>query len=496
LAFQVYGSGPVDLVLVLPMAQNIEMAWEMPLWRRWFEALGSFCRVVHFDKRGTGASDRSAEAPSLDTRVDDTVAVMDAAGFDHAFLYGISEGGTTTMMLAVTYPHRVDGLILDATAAHFPALADTGTREQINEVVECWGTERSLFRVIAPSLPDDDETRALHTRYERASATPGALRDLFFLQEGIDVRAILPDIAVPTIARHNPSDKVAAIERARETVAAIPGARLFEYDSPDHWSYIGPDVDAWLEEVRMFLGESTAIELPPLLPRYRRTASVRTLGGFAVRLGDDEVPTSAWGSRRSRQLCKRLAIAGGDPVPREQLFELLWPDDVDSGRLGARLSVQLSTVRRILGGGVIADRSSIRLDVGQVNVDVVELHTAAAAGDVERVASLYQGELLPEDLYEDWASAPRERARAAFVAATRTLADAASGVGDHVRALELAQRLLATDAYDDDAYQRVIGALIRLRRLGDAERMHGRYVQRMQELGVHATPFDNLLAGA
>lgn len=117
LAYQRFGTGAVDLVCIPPMAQNIELAWERPEFRRVFEHLGSYANVVHFDKRGTGMSDRTIAVPTLDERVDDTRAVMDAAGVDRAVLYGLSEGGQTAILFARTYPERVSSLILHATAA-------------------------------------------------------------------------------------------------------------------------------------------------------------------------------------------------------------------------------------------------------------------------------------------------------------------------------------------------------------------------------------------
>ena len=149
---------------------------------------------------------------------------------------------------------------------------------------------------------------------------------------------------------------------------------------------------------------------------------IRTLGGFGVFHDGSEVPLAAWGSRRARTLCKRLAASAGEPVPREQLIELLWPDELDPAPLPARLSVQLSTVRRLLGGGVIADRDSVRLDLREVELDLADLLCALRDGDDERAATLYGGEFLPEDVYADWAAAPRDRARRGVLGALARLA--------------------------------------------------------------------------
>ena len=165
-------------------------------------------------------------------------------------------------------------------------------------------------------------------------------------------------------------------------------------------------------------------------PRRGADVTIRTLGGFGVVVDDEEVRLSQWGSRRARQLCKRLAAARGEPVPREQLIDLLWPDGaVRAERLGARLSVQLSAVRRILHGGVIADAASVRLDLGHVRLDVAELGDAMTQGDLCRAVALYRGDFLPEDLYEDSAGATREQARSELGVRSVSLAELVPALG-------------------------------------------------------------------
>ena len=180
LAYQVFGEGPVTIVAVPPLAKNIEIAWECAQYRHYFERLASFSRYVHFDKRGTGASDRTVPVPSLDTHVDDLRAVMDAAGVDRAFIQGVSEGGPMAMLFAVTYPSRVHGLILDGTAAVLvpPSEAPEARVQRLAERemwLERWGTEKSLtLAAMAPSVASDPWYRAWQPRYERQSASPAA----------------------------------------------------------------------------------------------------------------------------------------------------------------------------------------------------------------------------------------------------------------------------------------------------------------------------------
>jgi pimeloyl-ACP methyl ester carboxylesterase/DNA-binding SARP family transcriptional activator len=503
LAYQDFGDGPATLVAVPPLAQNIEIAWERPEYRHYFERLASFSRYVHYDKRGTGASDRTVPVPSLDMRVDDLRAVMDAAEIDRAFIWGASEGGTTALLFAVTYPDRVAGLILDGSAATLNPIAEEPEAREVRLALrglwlDRWGTDETLtLDIMAPSIAADAGYRAWQPRYERQSASPAALRDLIQLIDEVDVTAVLPAINAPTLARHRVEDAVLSIETARATVAAIPGARLVEYAGGDHFSHTGKDLDTWLALLQEFTTGTR-----PAAGKVRRAshkgedrpvARIRTLGGFAVIVDNEEVRLPAWGSRRARQLCKRLAAAAGQPIPREQLTDLLWPDEVETERLSARLSVQLSTVRRVLGGGVVADRASVRLDLHEVSLDVHDLEQAAEAGDHARVLEIYRGEFLPEDPYEDWTAPARERARVAYVRAARRLVVAAESAGDHERAADLARRILATDPFDEEGHRGLIVALAAAGRLGEARAAHTSYAGRMGELGVPCLPLAELM---
>ena len=492
LGYQVFGAGPVDLVVIPPFAQNIELAWERPELRRIWERTARFARMVHYDKRGTGVSDRSVPVPGLDQRVDDARAVMDAAGIERCVLYGISEGGPMAMLFAVTYPERVERLVLHATDARIVDLDGVSAEELeqqrwgVDGVFTSWGTDRSgLLALLAPSAWADADYRAWEPRYERHSATPAAIRDLLEMADGIDVREVLGQIAVPTLLLHVRGDPVIPIERVRQTAAAIPGALLIEHDGIDHFPHVG-ETDWWLDALERFVTGDVAPRRPAA---SRGAARIRTLGGFGVLHDGAEVPLAAWGSRRARTLCKRLAASAGEPVPREQLIELLWPDELDPAPLPARLSVQLSTVRRLLGGGVIADRDSVRLDLGEVELDLADLLCALRDGDDERAATLYGGEFLPEDVYAEWAAAPRDRARRGVLAALARLAaqatDADIAVGHLQRALEL-------DPFGVAEHEGLIKVLHDAGRLGEARRAHDRYASQMRDLGTTAPALADL----
>ena len=490
LAFQVFGAGERDVVVIPPMAHNIETMWERWEFRRVFEGMGRFCRVVHFDKRGTGASDRTVPVPTLDERVDDTRAVMDAAGLERCFMYGLSEGGPMAVLFAATYPERVAGLILHAAAARFVPVDESveeraARREFLERWVRGWGTEETTtLSLFAPAADADRSYRAWEPRFERQSASPAGMRDLVAMLEGIDVREVLPTLSVPTLVMSRRDDPMVPIARAREMAAAIPGARFVELDGADHYAHIG-DVEQWLDAIEPFI---TGVELPIASRPNRRAASirteVRTFGGFRVVRNGDDVALAAWGSRRARVLCKRLAASCGEPVPRDVLFELLWPDDPDPSKLGARLSVQLSVVRRVLGGGVIADRDAVRLDLDTVALDIARFRAAVMAGRLAEAVAIHSGPFLPEDAYEPWTDPPRNRSRAAYLVALGGLADEAANLGDHVAVIDLMHRLLEADPYNSDGHRRLITALDSNGQHGEAQGARDRYSHSMRDLGI------------
>lgn len=487
LAYQTWGAGPTTIVAIPPLAQNIELEWERPEYRTMLERLGSFARVLHFDKRGTGASDRTARMPTMDERVEDLRAVMGQAGIERAHLVGVSEGGPMALALAATYPDLVAGVVLISSGARI--LGDTTAEELAaaqdwNRVfADRWGTDDTVtLEMLAPSLAADAGYRAWEPRYERQSASPAAIRELLDMLETIDVRSLLPSIAAPVLAIHRRGDRVVSVERSREVVAGAPCARLVELDGDDHMAQAG-DVHAWLDHVEAFAtgsvrarAGSTGSDPGP--------AAITTMGGFTVRVARQEVPLQAWGSRQARQLCKRLAVAAGQPVPREQLIEMLWPAEVDTGRMGARLSVLLSHIRRVLGGGLIADRAAVALDVAAVQLDLRRFLDALAEGEDDAAVEAYTGPILPEDLYDDWASDARGSAVRAVVDAHRRLATRAASAERDDDVIRHASAVIELDPFDERAHELLVTTLAAAGRSGDAIRADDRYRQRMAELGV------------
>lgn len=484
IAFQVWGEGPARLVIVPPLAQNVELAWERPEYRAMFARLGAFARVVHFDKRGTGASDRTDTLPTVDERVEDLAAVMDAAEVPRAHLLGLSEGGPVAIALAATYPDRVESLTLLGSGARIVGDLTDEERAERSALVdvfhECWGTDRSVtLDVFAPGVASDPGYRAWEPRYERQSATPGALRQLLDSIEAIDVRPLLPSVTAPVLLLHRRDDRIVPVERARETAALLPRARLVELEGDDHFAQVGA-LDPWADELERFVAGTVT---PRPGPR-RRQVRIETMGGFQVQVDGEVVPASAWGSRQARLVCKRLAVAVDRPVTREELVGLLWPDDVDPGRCGARLSVVLSGIRRVLGGGLVADRDAVRLDLDAVELDLVALAEAVARGDDAAVVAAASGPVLPEEAYDDWAIVARQRASAAVASARRRLAGRAAADGRWDEVVGHAHAMLELDAYDERAHELLVRALVADGRRGEARSAVERYRAAMGELGV------------
>jgi pimeloyl-ACP methyl ester carboxylesterase len=256
IAYQVVGDGPIDLVLVPGFVSHLELDWEHGGYGRFLERLAAFSRLIRFDKRGTGLSDRPGGLPDLETRMDDVRAVMDAAGSERGALFGYSEGGPMSLLFAATYPDRTSALAVYGTYAmrcnpdeDYPwAPTWKNRQETAAEIEREWGVEADLG-TMSPNA--NAALRRWWAQRARASASPGAARDLILMNSQIDVRHVLPAIRVPTLVLHRGGDRDSRPEEGRYIAARIPGARFVELSGVDHLPAVDPDQIA--DEVEEFL---------------------------------------------------------------------------------------------------------------------------------------------------------------------------------------------------------------------------------------------------
>jgi class 3 adenylate cyclase len=296
IAYQVAGDGPLHLVFVPGFVSHVEGSWQSPARAKFFRRLASFSRLILFDKRGTGLSDRTSQVFTLEQRMDDVRAVMDAVGCERAALFGISEGGPMSILFAATYPERTSALVMYGAYAKRAWAEDypSGWRDEewtalFANIEDHWGTPRGLdLEIWAPSIAGDEHARAEMAAYLRAAASPGAVRAVMQMNREIDVRHVLPAVRVPTLVVHRTGDRNIRIEQARYMAERIPGARLVELPGNDHMAWIG-DSDALLDEVEEFL---TGVRHGPEPDRVLATVLFTDIVGATQRAA--EVGDRSW----------------------------------------------------------------------------------------------------------------------------------------------------------------------------------------------------------
>ncbi len=260
IAYQVVGDGPVDLLLLPGWVTHLELQWDVAPIARFLERLAGFSRLIQLDKRGTGLSDRvsPSELPTLEQRMDEVRAVMDAVGSERAVLFGTIGGGAMSGLFAATYPERALGLILYGTFGRLEP--DTGllarlapTQEAALERVEReWGTEGVCVSFWAPSIVNDEATKSAYLRLTRSAASPGSARVVMQMGYALDWEELLPTIHVPTLVLHRMDDLVVPVHQARRLAKLIPGARLVELEGSDHLMWAG-DQESLLREIEAFV---------------------------------------------------------------------------------------------------------------------------------------------------------------------------------------------------------------------------------------------------
>jgi pimeloyl-ACP methyl ester carboxylesterase len=292
IAYQVFGEGELDIVIVPGFTNHIELFWEHGATIAMYEGLASFARVIAFDRRGSGLSDPVADAPTLEQRMDDVRAVMDAAGSARAALIGLSEGTPMSILFAATYPQRVRALVLSGGLARSTYADDYPWGTPLQALVESglelilpnWG-DGSSIEVAAPSQAENPASRAFYGRMERSTASPGmitALAQMFF---DLDVRNVVPSVHVPTLLLHRTYDRLVNVRHARWLAENLPDARLIEFAGEDH-NFWYQGAEDWRAAIQEFL---TGTRPTPVIDRVLATVlftdivdSTRT----AAELGD------------------------------------------------------------------------------------------------------------------------------------------------------------------------------------------------------------------
>jgi pimeloyl-ACP methyl ester carboxylesterase len=292
IAYQTIGDGPRDLLFVPGFVSNVEHWWDEPAATRFFERLAAFSRVILFDKRGTGLSDRVADVAVLERRVDDLTVVLDAVGAGHAVVVGASEAGPTCAVFAATHPERVSALVLVGAMARWTSAPDYPwarsalTYKMVMRTMQAsWGTGITM-PLYAPSRWADAGLRSWWARLERTGAGPGALHALLEANMNLDVRPVLPSIRVPTLVLHSVGDRAVKIGGSRYIASVIPDAKFVQLPGSDH-VFFGSDSDALLVEIQEFV---TGVRPPPGADRVLATVLFADLVGsteLLARIGDE-----------------------------------------------------------------------------------------------------------------------------------------------------------------------------------------------------------------
>jgi pimeloyl-ACP methyl ester carboxylesterase len=261
IAYQVFGEGPTDLVVTFGQVSNVDRMWELPEGASFFSRLASFSRVILFDPRGNGSSDRDLGTASFEAGMDDVRAVMDAAGSERALQFGFQDGGMMCALFAASFPERTSGLILMNSVARgrwapdYPwGWTDEEWDENSAQIDAGWGTQahtEEWLRWLSPNHPIDEATVARYARFFRSAASPGSMIALNRMLRDSDVRAVLPTIQVPTLVMHTRDNPVEPVEQARFIAERIQGSTLVELPFADHMQ-IWEAADAVLENAERF----------------------------------------------------------------------------------------------------------------------------------------------------------------------------------------------------------------------------------------------------
>jgi class 3 adenylate cyclase len=304
IAYQVTGSGSIDVIWVQGFVSNVELAWQQPTLAAFNRELASFCRLIRFDKRGTGMSDRVGVAP-LETRMDDVRAVMDAVGSPRAALLGSSEGGPLSLLFAASYPERTSALVLWSSfprytwAPDYPwGVTEQEAEEEIHETVNCWNDLDAMVKMVEENAPEIDvESKLALASAWRQSASPRDVEALIRMGNEIDVRNVLAAITAPTLVMNRIGEHRLVVEGSRYLAEHITGARYEQFPGGDHLIAAG-DTRPILQEIERFLEDATASEEEPESERVLATVLFSDIVGSSEK-------AAALGDRGWRELLQR-----------------------------------------------------------------------------------------------------------------------------------------------------------------------------------------------
>jgi len=261
LAYQIFGEGSQTILFLGGFLSHLEIMWEEPGLARFLHRLSQCARVIMFDKRGVGLSDRVGSSPTTEETMEDILVILNTVGCDQAALMSVSEGGPAAIMFAATYPNRTSHLILYGTmpkwvrSYDYPwALSRSQYDQWLNMMLDNWGSPVSLQH-FAPSQADEVGFQSWWGKMLRQAATPGSVKDVLEALRDIDVRPVLAHVNVPALILHRTGDKAVPLAGGRFLAQKLPNARFVELSGQDHWWWLG-DADSVLSEVQQFLSET------------------------------------------------------------------------------------------------------------------------------------------------------------------------------------------------------------------------------------------------
>lgn len=383
IAYQEIGEGGVDLVLAFPFVSNLDLLWESPAISAFIRRLAGFARVIAFDRRGVGLSDPVSNAPTLEERMDDVRAVMDAAGSEKAALLGMSEGATMCMLFAATYPARSSALLLwgamarSTAAPDYPYAAPRDAFVEANQelIAPLWG-QGATIEIFSPSLADDPAAREFQARLERGAATPLRVWQLSQMFLDTDVREALPMIQAPTLVMHRTRDRVVNVRAARWLAEQIHDSRLVEFEGQDHFPWVGEN-DQPLDAIEEFL---TGAKASPTPRRVLATVVFTDIVGSTTRAAE-------LGDRRWSQLLQDHHDLVRERLRRFDGREVKTTGDgflatFEGPTRGVEFARSVSTAMPALGIEVRAGVHTGEIELIDDDVGGIAVHVAARVCDI------------------------------------------------------------------------------------------------------------------